>query len=92
MGSEEVSVSGRRPCRSRTWVEEPSPAPDYGKERVLFSDMEKALENLESIIAGQKEMIAERDRRISELQAIANGRLPYRLYNYLKKAGRKIRK
>jgi hypothetical protein len=36
-------------------------------------------------------MIAERDLQIKELQAIVKGRLPYRIYNYLKKMGRKIK-
>jgi len=72
------------------WVKEPAMAPDWGKERALLFDREKALENLRRITAGQKEMIDERDLRISELQAALRGRLPYRIYNYLRMAGRKI--
>ena len=39
----------------------------------------------------QKKMIEERDGKISELEGIVKGRFPYRAYNYLKMAGRKIK-
>jgi len=74
------------------WVERPAMAPDYGEEKVLFFEKDKALKNMERVIAGYKEMISERDRRINEFQAIVKGRFPYKLYNYFKIAGRKIKK
>lgn len=74
------------------WVEEPVMAPDYGKESGLLLEKEKALENLADIADRQKKMIEERDVKISELRAIVKGRAPYRIYNYLRAAGRKIRK
>ena len=36
-------------------------------------------------------MIEERNRKISELESIVKGRAPFRIYNYLKIAGRKIK-
>lgn len=74
------------------WVENPLPAPDQGKASGLFQQREKALESLERITAGQKKMIDEKDASIRELQAILNGRLPYRVYHYLKKMAARIRK
>ena len=44
------------------WVEEPFLAPDYGKKKVLFSQMQEAVINLEKVSVGQKQMIEERDR------------------------------
>lgn len=74
------------------WVEDPVMAPDYGKESGLFLEKEKALENLKGIADRQKKMIEERDKKISELEGIVRGRAPYRVYNYLRVAGRKIKK
>ena len=74
------------------WVKDPRLAPDYGKKRALFSQMQQAVKKLEEISRGQKKMIAERDFQIKELQAIVKGRLPYRTYNYLKKLARKIKR
>ena len=73
------------------WVKNPLLAPDNGKKIALFSQMQQAVKNLEEISESQKNMIAERDLQIKELQAIVKGRLPYRIYNYLKKMGRKIK-
>lgn len=74
------------------WVEDPVMAPDYEKESGLFLEKEKALENLKGIADRQNKMIEERDIKISELEAIVKARAPYRIYNYLKAAGRKIKK
>jgi len=84
-GSEKFSF-GRTTEPFRKWVQEPVTAPDHGRQKVLFSQMQEALDNLQSISEGQERMIAERDLHIEELQAIVKRRLPYRMYGYLKKA------
>ncbi len=73
------------------WVEDPVMAPDYGKGEGLLFEKERALKNLEEIADRQKRMIEERDGKISELEGIVKGQFPYRIYNYLKMAGRKIK-
>ena len=72
------------------WVENPEFAPDNGKERKIFFDKEEALKNMDAIVNRQKQMIIDRDRRITELEGIVKKSLVYRIYNYLKIAGRKI--
>jgi len=72
------------------WVINPSFAPDKGKEKKLFFGREEAVRNLERITAGQKKMIEERDKRISELEGIVKKGLIYRTYNYFRIARRKL--
>jgi glycosyltransferase involved in cell wall biosynthesis len=90
-GMEEFSFE-KTTAPLQEWVKDPRLAPDYGRERKLFSQMQSAVKSLEEISEGQKKMIAERDLQIRELQAIVKGRLPYRTYNYLKKLRRKIKR
>jgi glycosyltransferase involved in cell wall biosynthesis len=73
------------------WVEEPAAAPDYGRERKIFFEREEALKNMEKIASARKEMIGERDMKISELEGVVKAGFPYRMYNYIKIAFRKAR-
>lgn len=72
------------------WVVSPAFSPDCGKEKQLLFDREEAMKNLERITAAQKNMIEERDKRISELEGIVKKGLIYRIYNYFRIAGRKL--
>ncbi len=75
----------------QAWVEDPRAAPDWGKDRKIFFEKEKALANLEGITDKQKKMIEERDRRVAELEGIVKKGIAYRIYSYLKIAARKLR-
>ncbi len=81
---------GRTTESLREWVREPVGAPDYGREKMLFSRMQEALGNLQGISEDQEKMIAERDIQIEELKILVKRRLPYRMYGYLKKALRML--
>jgi glycosyltransferase involved in cell wall biosynthesis len=72
------------------WAASPSYSPDKGKERKFFFKREEAVKNLVKITLGQKKMIEERDRRISELEGIVKKSLIYKIYGYLKIIKRKI--
>jgi len=72
------------------WVINPAFAPDSGKEKKLFFGREEAIKNLERITTGQKSMIEERDKRISELEGIVKKGFIYRIYNYFRIARRKL--
>ena len=72
------------------WVIDPAFAPDRGKEKKLLFGREEAIRNLERITTGQKKMIEERDKRISELEGIVKKGLIYRIYNYFRIARRKL--
>lgn len=72
------------------WVINPAFSPDRGKEKKLFFDREEAIKNLERITTGQKNMIEERDKRISELEGIVKKSFIYRIYNYFRIARRKL--
>src|SRR4030066_1750421 len=72
------------------WVVNPAFSPDRGKEKKLLFDREEAMKNLERITTGQKNMIEERDKRISELEGIVKKGLIYRIYNYFRIARRKL--
>lgn len=75
----------------QAWVEDPGTSPDWGKERKLFFEKEKALANLKDIADRQNKMIEERDRRVAELESIIKKTVAYRIYNYLKIALRKLK-
>ena len=74
----------------QNWVLSPSFAPDKGKEIKVLLDKDEAVRNLDRIVAGQSHMIAEKDMRIKELEAIVKKTLIYRFYTYAKIAKRKI--
>ena len=74
------------------WAKNPGFSPDKGKERKIFFSREEAIRNLNQIVLRQKRMIAERDRKISELEGIVKKGLIYRIYNYFKIFKRKISK
>lgn len=76
--------------RLQKWTDNPSYSPDKGKERKFFFKREEAVKNLVKITLGQKKMIEERDRRISELEGIVKKSLIYKIYGYLKIIKRKI--
>jgi len=81
---------GRTTRRLQKWAASPSYSPDKGKERKFFFKREEAVKNLVKITLGQKKMIEERDRRISELEGIVKKSLIYKIYGYLKIIKRKI--
>ncbi len=72
------------------WVYSPLFAPDKDKEIRMLLDKDEAVKNLDRIVAGQSQMIAERDIRIKELEAIVKKSPIYRFYTYMKIAKRKI--
>ena len=72
------------------WVRGPSFAPDKGKEIKVLLDKDEAVRNLDRIVAGQSHMIAEKDMRIKELEAIVKKTFVYRFYTYARIAKRKI--
>jgi len=72
------------------WAASPAHAPDFGKERKIFFEKEEALKNLEAIAQKQKEMIAARDQRIAELEAVVSRGFLYRMYHYLRVLRRRI--
>jgi glycosyltransferase involved in cell wall biosynthesis len=76
--------------RLREWVRNPVFSPDKGKEKKLFLNREEALRNIDEIAFRQKQMIEERDRRISELEGIVSKNLIYKIYSYFKVAKRRI--
>ncbi len=75
----------------QAWVGDPKASPDWGKERKIFFEKEKALANLEDIADRQNKMIEERDRKIAELEAIVKKGIAYKIYNYLKIGSRKLK-
>ncbi|MGM0367178.1 MAG: glycosyltransferase [Actinomycetota bacterium] len=70
--------------RLRKWADNPVHAPDWGKKRQIFYEKEEALNKLEQITNSQKQMIKDRDERISRLEAIIKGGFAYRVYSYFK--------
>lgn len=72
------------------WCKNPAFAPDHGIERKVFFDKEEALKNMDNIVAGLKDMISAKDKRIAELESIIRGGPAYRFYSYLKILKRKI--
>jgi glycosyltransferase involved in cell wall biosynthesis len=80
----------RTTLKLQKWAARPSYSPDKGKERKLFFKREEAVKNLVKITLGQKKMIEERDRRISELEGIVKKSLVYKIYSYLKIIKRKM--
>lgn len=74
----------------REWAADPHPAPDGGKERALDRSREEAFRNLEKIVQRQKEMIAERDARIRDLEMVFHRSPLYRLYGLLSLARKKV--
>jgi len=75
----------------KEWAASPCHAPDFSKEKKIFFDKEEALKKLESISCGQKKVIAEKDKRISELKAVLDRGFAYRAYHYMRALKRKIR-
>jgi glycosyltransferase involved in cell wall biosynthesis len=80
----------RTTLKLREWAASPSYSPDKGKERKIFFKREEAVKNLVKITLGQKKMIEERDKRISELEGIVKKSLIYRIYGYLRIIKRKM--
>jgi len=74
----------------REWVRDPLFAPDKGKEIKVILDKDEAVRNYDRIVAGQNQMILEKDGRIKELEAILKKTLVYRFYTYARIAKRKI--
>jgi glycosyltransferase involved in cell wall biosynthesis len=72
------------------WSWSPTFAPDKSKENKILLDKDEAIRNLDRIVAGQSDMIAEKDMRIKELEAIVKKTLVYRFYTYARIAKRKI--
>ncbi len=72
------------------WAQEPQFSPDAAKERKILFDREQSIQNYSRIMASQKEMIAQRDQRIKELESIVKKGLPYKVYTYLKILKRKV--
>ncbi|GFP20565.1 hypothetical protein HKBW3S03_02068, partial [Candidatus Hakubella thermalkaliphila] len=74
----------------REWAAHPQPAPDRGQERALDQSREEAFRNLEKIVQRQKEMIAERDARIRDLEMVFHRSPLYRIYGFLNLARKKV--
>ncbi|MDZ7836823.1 MAG: glycosyltransferase [Actinomycetota bacterium] len=75
----------------RQWAKKPYTAPDRSQDKKIMFQKEEALNNMEGIAARQKEMIADRDARIAELEAIVKKGFIYRSYAYLKMLAKKVR-
>jgi hypothetical protein len=74
----------------RLWAGAPRFSPDAKKKRTLLLDREESIKNYSRIVSGQKEMIAQKDARIAELESIVKKGLPYQAYAYLKILKRKV--
>jgi len=72
------------------WVWDPYFAPDKDREKKVLLDKDEAIKNLDRIVDGQSNMIAEKDMRIKELETIVKKKLIYRFYTYARMAKRKF--
>jgi len=72
------------------WALHPAFAPDKNQARKIFFDKDEAHKNMAGIVARQKNMIEDRDKRIAELEGMVSRSIPHKIYAYLKLVKRKI--
>ncbi len=75
----------------REWLENPEFAPDKFKDREVFFEKEEALKNCNLIVENQKEMIREKDERITGLEEMVDRNFIHKMYGYLKAVKRKFK-